>query len=187
MTQLVKYDEARRALAVASTVDEAKEIRDKAAALAAYARQKNDVEMERWVAEIKLRAITRIGEISAELEKAQPMNGKGAGLPNGGKTKAQTLKAAGISTSVAHRAEKLAAHKDQVEQYIAKKAQQRKPVTFTEALHAIESNAREQARKQILQEPTKLTLEPGLHLGDFRDLADQTMPRIRTVDRKSVV
>lgn len=62
---------------------------------------------EGWVAEIKLRAVMRIGELSRELETAKPVNGKGAGLPSGGKTKAQTLKTAGISTSAAHRAEQI--------------------------------------------------------------------------------
>jgi hypothetical protein len=44
----------------------------------------------------------RIGEISKELETAKPDKGHGAGLPSCGKTKADTLKAAGLSTSVAH-------------------------------------------------------------------------------------
>lgn len=65
---LVRYDAARHALQVAHSVDEAKEIRDQASALQAYARQRNDVDMERWVAEIKLRATVRIGEISGSLE-----------------------------------------------------------------------------------------------------------------------
>lgn len=174
MTQLVRYEQARQALQIAVTVDEAKDIRDKAAALEAYARQKNDVEMERWVAEIKLRAITRIGEISRELETAPHGPGRGKSHANDGKPfKAATLKAAGISTSTAHRAEKLAAHKPRVEAYIAKKAEQRKPVSLTEALHAIESSVREEERKEILREPSKLTLAAGLHLGDFRDLANQ--------------
>lgn len=70
--------------------------------------------MERWVAEIKLRAITRIGEISAELEtvphKIDGRNSDGSvRVASGGKPdKASVLKAAGISTSAAHRAEKLA-------------------------------------------------------------------------------
>jgi hypothetical protein len=31
---------------------------------------RGDVEMERWVAEIKIRAVRRIGELSKELEKS---------------------------------------------------------------------------------------------------------------------
>ena len=54
-------------------------------------------------------AYIRIGEISRELEKAQ--SGKAAhSLPSAGKSKTDTLRDAGISTSTAHRAEQLAAH-----------------------------------------------------------------------------
>ena len=121
------------ALAEATRIDEAKDIRDKAEALEAYARQKNDIEMERWVAEIKLRAFTRIGEISRELEKAEAHVGKIC-LPDSGKSKAQTLNAAGISTSTAHRAEKLAEHKATVDAYIARKSANHEPVKYAEAL-----------------------------------------------------
>lgn len=105
MSQLVQYDAARTALQKAATIDEAKQIKDQSEALALYARQRRDSAMENWVAEIKLRAGRRIGEISAGLERA---NNQYNALPGAGKTKHQTLKGAGLSTSVAHRFEKIA-------------------------------------------------------------------------------
>lgn len=104
--QLIKYDAACRALAEAKAVDEAKDISDRAGALQAYAKQANNPELERAAAEIRLRAKRRIGEISATIEKA-------AGRPNSSQpreelSKAEELKNAGISTSEAHRCEKLA-------------------------------------------------------------------------------
>jgi hypothetical protein len=54
-------------------------------------------------------AYVRIGEISRGLETAPHGPGRGKSLPTNGKPfKAATLKAAGISTSAAHRAEQLA-------------------------------------------------------------------------------
>ena len=107
---LVKYDQARFALQAASSVDEAKDIRDKAEALQAYARQRQDVDLERWVAEIKLRAVVRIGELSRELETARGAGGHNReARPNGGtNVKANALRSAGISRSAAHRAEQIA-------------------------------------------------------------------------------
>ncbi len=65
----------------------------------------SETQSSRWVAEIKLRAVVRIGELSAGLETGKGAGrGKGKELPTGGKFKAEVLKTAGISTSAANRA-----------------------------------------------------------------------------------
>ncbi len=106
---LVKYEQARQALAEVRNIDEAKGIVDKVAALQAYAKQQNDQDMEMWLSEIKLRARRRIGEISSKLDKAHKAGqGSEVQLPSAGKLKTEVLKQAGLSTSVAQRCETIA-------------------------------------------------------------------------------
>ena len=69
--KLVHYDKARAALEKASQVDDVKSIRDQAEVLRQYARQIKNVEMEAWVAEIKVRAERRAGELLKGSPKAK--------------------------------------------------------------------------------------------------------------------
>ena len=75
------YFEARNALAKCARIDERKSWADKAAALASYAKQADDVQLLNNAKRIKARAIDRIGELAEEIP-AQP--GKRTDLEPGG-------------------------------------------------------------------------------------------------------
>ena len=104
-TGLAKYDAARYALSVAVKVDEVKDIRDKAAAMAAYARQAQDKELLQWATEIKVRAERRAGQMLAEMELKPGVKSIG----NVAVPIPQTLDEIGISKNQSSRWQKLAA------------------------------------------------------------------------------
>jgi hypothetical protein len=112
MTKLTKYDAACRALAAAKSVDEVKEIRNQAIAMEAYARQAKNKELEADAAEIRLRAVRRLGEMM----KAQP-KAKGGGdkisenynRGNRNPTDPITLTEASVDKNLANQARTLAA------------------------------------------------------------------------------
>jgi len=127
--QLIKYDEACRAIAVCLSVDEAKDISDKSQALQAYAKQSSNLELERTAAEIRLRAKRRIGEISKSLETA-PSGRAAVSPPTAGESKTKTLADAGISKGEQYRCEKLATVPvEDFECYIAKASEGSRIVT----------------------------------------------------------
>ena len=110
-TQLVRYDAMCHAIAAAYSVDEVKDIRDKARAIEMYARQAQNTEAERQACEIRLRAERKCGELTAEMVKAQ---GHRADLTSvDDPSKSAALRRAGISRDQATTWERLAAIPDE--------------------------------------------------------------------------
>jgi protein gp37 len=90
-TAIVFFDQARMMLEKAVSLDQIKDIRDKAEALRLYAKQQKDSgDMQQQCAEIKIRAERRAGELLAENPDVSP--GKG-----------NTLKPLGIDKMQSHR------------------------------------------------------------------------------------
>jgi hypothetical protein len=112
MTNLVKYDAACRALAEAKSVDEVKGIHNEAAALAAYARQAKNKDLEANAMKIRMRAERRIGELIKSQSETVGLSKGGrppkTGLSENPVSKA-TLKETGIDKNLAHRARSAAA------------------------------------------------------------------------------
>jgi N6-adenosine-specific RNA methylase IME4 len=78
MTMLVRYDAACRALAEARRVDEVKDIRDKAVAMVAYARQAKNRDLEADAVEIRMRASRKLDELRQAQKETVGLN-KGGG------------------------------------------------------------------------------------------------------------
>ena len=73
-TALTKYDAACKYIAEAATVDEVKHFHDEAAAIAAYARQAKNRELEAQCVEIRMRATRRLGELMREQKRTVGLN-----------------------------------------------------------------------------------------------------------------
>jgi N6-adenosine-specific RNA methylase IME4 len=138
MTQLVQYEAMRAAIRQCARIDEAAQIRDKAIAFAAYARQRDDKQAEAWFAEIKARACLRIGELSLALPTQQ---GK---LCPSRVTKRQAWKDARLSPATANRYEQL-----------ARAVQKGTKPTRLKDVYAVIKQQRRNEREQALAEATE--------------------------------
>lgn len=109
---LVKYEAARAALAAAHRVDEVKTIRDKAQAMAAYAKQARDTQMVQWATEIKVRAERRCGEMLRDSAQTGARATKDGNVHPGNKVShaaTPSLRDLGLTRDQSSRYQKLAA------------------------------------------------------------------------------
>jgi hypothetical protein len=168
---LVKYEAARAALAECRRVDEVKEIHDRAEALRAYARQKDDHEMETWAAEIKVRAKRRIGEISDKLGKGHGTGENGSvKLPPSGSLKSDTLRAAGITTQTASRCERIAdVPEEDFEAVIEESRKKKQPVSSKDLIKKSTRRAKDKKHQKVrASAAASLTMAGAVRVGDFR-------------------
>jgi len=159
MSHLVKYNAARIALAEAHKVDEVKDIRNKAEAMAAYARQAKDTEMVAWVTEIKVRAERRAGQLLAEMPKAKGTRGTGSNQHEvrSYDTTAPTLSEMGITKDESSRWQKLAGvSDDKFEHAVAAAKEIAGEVTTAAMLRA--TKAAKPAKPKAEAKPTKPAL-----------------------------
>ena len=151
MNSLIKYDTARFALQQAVEIDEVKDIRDKAQAMAAYARQANDTKLVEWATEIKVRAERKAGQMLTEMPK-NPGNLKNSSRSHDVTT--TKLEDLGITKNQSSRWQKLAAvPDDQFEQAVSAAKEVAGEVT-TAAMLRIEKQNR----------PEKTNPKPALNL-----------------------
>lgn len=151
MTGLIKYESARYALQQAVEIDEVKDIRDKAQAMAAYARQANDTKLVEWATEIKVRAERKAGQMLAEMPKLAGARGVGKKVESHDATPLSEL---GISKTQSSRWQKLAAvPDDQFEQAVSAAKEVAGEVT-TAAMLRIEKQNR----------PATTSTKPALNL-----------------------
>ena len=118
MNALVRYDAACQAISEAKRLDEVIDIRDKAEAMRAYARQAKNKELEVDAAEIRIRAERRLGQILAVTEKNKGTAGTGnanttGGLVAGPPDLTPTLSDMGIDKNLSSRSQKLASLSDE--------------------------------------------------------------------------
>lgn len=107
---LVRYEAARLALSEAHRVDEVKDIRDKAEAMAAYARQAKDQELILWATEIKVRAERKAGELLRETAERGERHHQGRVVAD---EKPTTLGDLGITANQSSRWQSLASMTDE--------------------------------------------------------------------------
>lgn len=114
---LIRYDAACRAVAEAKSVDEVKDLRDRAEAMRAYARQAKNKQLEIDASEIRFRAERRIGELMAAQREAGLLANGGDAMRARVVEKPEvspiTLSEAGIDKNLADRARKYAAVPEQ--------------------------------------------------------------------------
>lgn len=107
MSSLIRYETAKAALAECRTVDEVKEIHDKAEAVRVYARMAEDVQLEIDAAEIRLRAERRMGLLLRDMNLHRGGRPKKTGSDEEPVSEPVRLADLGIDKKLSSRAQKV--------------------------------------------------------------------------------
>jgi hypothetical protein len=115
MSELIKWEAARRALAEARNVDEIKDICDQSIAMQLYAKLSKDRQMQADAFEIRLRSERRLGEVMEAQKETVGFNvgTKGSKIKGARVSEKPTLVEAGIDKNLANRARKLSVMREE--------------------------------------------------------------------------
>jgi N6-adenosine-specific RNA methylase IME4 len=152
MTMLVRYDAACRALAEAKAVDEVKDIRDVAVALAAYARQAKNRELEEDAVELRMRATRKLDQLRQAQKETVGLNtgtrGQLAGgLKNNPPDSRPTLASQGVDKNLAHQARVLGAMDEAAFERKVAEARNSAARVFRRAVREVEIDQRRAERR----------------------------------------
>ncbi|HWY55873.1 MAG TPA: hypothetical protein VNZ03_15505 [Terriglobales bacterium] len=177
-TALIKYDAARKAIAAAHRVDEAKKIRDKAEAVRTYARLAGDLQLQNQACEIRLRAERRAGQLLLDMEKNPGTRGAGRPRKDGAKRRSAE------STAKPPKLDEIGITKDQSSKW-QRLALLVDESTFERALvQALEKNG-ELSNSALLREireittPTEVLTDPDVNV-----IASELIREIESASRR---
>jgi N6-adenosine-specific RNA methylase IME4 len=160
MTMLVRYDAACRALSEARQVDEVKDIRDVAVAMAAYARQAKNKELEADAVELRMRATRKLDQLrqaqkeSVGLATGGEHGGRAGidGLRKNPSNARPTLASQGIDKNLAQQARLLGAMDDAAFERKVTEARASASRVFRRAVREVEiAQEREERREKTFK------------------------------------
>jgi hypothetical protein len=165
VTQLVRYDAARRALAEAHSVDEVKAIHDKAVAMQAYAKQAKDTTLITQATEIRMRAERRAGELLIEMAATKERHSGHGDQKSGSQLATPKLADLGINKTQSSRWQQLAALDGSHFEHKVKSASKRAYDNMTQRIIKAAKIERAQQRHRNV-------IEHGCAVSDLVALAD---------------
>ena len=148
MKSLEKWNALRSAIVEAKTVDEVKNIRDKAQVMKAYAKQIGEsLECQNDISEIKIRAEHRVGEMLLESERHLP--GPEKKDPSHDMRDLPKLKDIGITYNQSSQWQSIAKIPEEVfENHISETKQSKKELTSASVLQIVKKQKREEKLKE---------------------------------------
>jgi len=150
---LANYDAARHALIEARSIDEVKDIRDRAEALRQYMRQAGEsLQLQNDVAEIKLRAERRAGELLQDMEK-HPAGRPTANPSHDASNSIATLSDLGVTFSQSSRWQTIARiPEEQFDQHIARIKGRDDELTTAGVLRFAKDLARTENKREMIDQ-----------------------------------
>ena len=175
---LVHFNKARNELALATNIDEVKDIRDKAEALRIYVKQAGEsLEMQNQCAEIKIRAERRAGELLPKDKNKGAANGS-PGPGRGHKTQSHDvttftppkLSDLGISKMQSSRWQEIASiPEEDFEAHIAETKEKKKELTSSGVHKVAKKKKKAKAKADIEAAKTENPDAPIIHLADQQE------------------